>query len=144
MSAIQLKSAWQFWVPIGLMAVANGIVTTGLVIWLGKRLTRFPLERTVAIYGTVTGTVSCGLLLLRISDPDFRTSVAFEMAMMNVLVLPIVGGGTLLVNAALWWGWGVGLTMMVFAAIFGVLIVTMHLLGYLRLRQNALPISEKV
>ena len=143
-AAIQLKIVWQYWVPISLMAVANGIVTTALVIWLGKRLTGFPLERTAAIYGTVTGTVSCGLLLLRISDPDFRTPVAFEMALMNVLVLPIVGGCTLLVNAPLWWGWSVGLTLTVFAAIFGVSLVAMHLLGYLSIRRNALPRSEKV
>jgi len=142
-AAIQFKIVWQYWVPIGLMAVTNGIVTTVLVIWLGKRLAAFPLERTAAIYGTVTGTVSCGLLLLRISDPDFRTPVAFEMALMNVLVLPIVGGCTLLVNAPLWWGWSVGLTMTIFATIFGVSLVAMYLLGYRRIRRNELPISEK-
>jgi len=141
-AAIQLKIVWQYWVPIGLMAAANGIVTTVLVIWLGKRLAGFPLERTAAIYGTVTGTVSCGLLLLRISDPDFRTPVAFELALMNVIVLPIVGGCTLLVNAPLWWEWSVGLTMTVFAIIFGVSLGAMYLLGYLRIRPKSLPTSE--
>lgn len=142
-AAIQFKIVWQYWVPISLMAVANGIVTTVLVIWLGKRLVAFPLERTAAIYGTVTGTVSCGLLLLRISDPDFRTPVAFEMALMNVLVLPIVGGCTLLVNAPLWWGWSVGLTMTIFATIFGVSLGTMYLLGYLHMGRKASSLSEK-
>ena len=135
-AAIQLKIVWQFLVPIGLIAVANGIVTTLLVVWFGRRLAAFSLERTAAIYGTVTGTVSCGLLLLRISDPDFRTPVAFELALMNVMVLPIVGGCTLLVNAPLWWGWSIGLTMTVFAAIFGVSLGLMHLLGYMRIRCN--------
>ena len=97
----------------------------------------------VTIYGTVTGTVSCGLLLLRISDPDFRTPVAFEMALMNVLVLPIVGGCTVLVNAPLWWGWHIGLTMMVFAAIAGAALAAMVLLGYLGRRRMSVSIAEK-
>jgi ESS family glutamate:Na+ symporter len=134
--AIQLEIVGQYLLPIGLIAVVNGIVTTLLVVWFGRRLAVFSLERTAAIYGTVTGTVSCGLLLLRISDPDFRTPVAFELALMNVMVLPIVGGCTLLVNAPLWWGWSIGLTMTVFAAIFGVSLGLLHLLGYTRIRTN--------
>jgi ESS family glutamate:Na+ symporter len=130
-TAIQLKIIWPYWLPISLIAVVNGVLTTLLVVWCGRRLAGFPLERTAAIYGTVTGTVSCGLLLLRISDPDFRTPVAFEIAVMNVLVLPIVGGCTVLVNAPLWWGWSVGLTVAVFAAIFCLSFGTMYWLGYL-------------
>jgi ESS family glutamate:Na+ symporter len=130
-AAIQLKIVWQYWMPISVIALANGILTTLLVVWCGRRLDAFALERTVAIYGTVTGTVSCGLLLLRISDPDFRTPVAMEIALMNVMVLPIVGGCTLLVNAPLWWGWSLGLTITVFAAIFGVSLSLLCLLGYL-------------
>jgi len=129
-AAIQLKIVWQYWMPISLIAVANGILTTCLVVWFGRRLAVFSLERTAAIYGTVTGTVSCGLLLLRICDPEFRTPAALEMALMNVLVLPIVGGCTLMVNAPLWWGWSVGLTLAVFAGIFSLSLGTMILSGY--------------
>lgn len=140
-AAIQLQIVWQYWVPISLIAVANGILTTCLVVWFGRRLSAFSLERTAAIYGTVTGTVSCGLLLLRICDPDFRTPVALEMALMNVLVLPIIGGCTLLVNAPLWWGWSVGLTMSVFAGIFGLSLGMIVLLGYVRSGKSLTPPS---
>lgn len=75
-----------------------------LVIYFGKKLDAFGLERSAAIFGTVTGTVSCGLLFLRIVDPEFKTPVAFEIAVMNTFVLPIVGGCTVLVNAPIWWG----------------------------------------
>ena len=50
-------------------------------------------------YGTVTGTVSCGLLLLRIVDPDFKTPVTIEIALMNILSIIPIGGCLLLVNA---------------------------------------------
>jgi len=71
----------------------------------------------VAIYGTVTGTVSCGLLLLRIADPEFQTPVALEIAIMNVFVVPIVGGCTVLVNGPLWWHWSTAFTVLVFVFI---------------------------
>ena len=128
-AAIQLKIVWDYLLPISVIAIANGILTTLLVIYFGKRLDAFGLERSAAIFGTVTGTVSCGLLLLRIVDPEFKTPVAFELAVMNIFVLPIVGGGTVLVNAPLWWGWSVGLTVLVFAAILSVCLILLKLLG---------------
>ena len=130
--AIQLKIVWDYILPISVIALANGILTTLIVVYFGKRLEAFGLERSAAIFGTVTGTVSCGLLLLRIVDPEFKTPVAFEIAVMNIFVLPIVGGGTVLVNAPLWWGWSVGLTVLVFAAILSICLLLLKLLGFTR------------
>ena len=129
-TAIQLKIVWDYLLPIGLLAVVNAAATTFVVLWFGKRLDAYNLERTAAIYGTVTGTVSCGLLLLRIVDPDFKSPVAMEIALMNVIVLPIVGGGSVLVNGPIWWGWSVGLTVSVFVAI---LSICLGLLWWLKL-----------
>ena len=134
-AAIQLKIVWDYILPISLIAVTNGVLTTLLVIRFGKKLDAFGLERSAAIFGTVTGTVSCGLLLLRIVDPEFKTPVAFEIAVMNILVLPIVGGCTLLVNAPLWWGWSVGLTVLVFAGILSGSLLLLKLMGFMK-RQN--------
>ncbi len=135
-AAIQLKIVWDYILPISLIAVTNGVLTTLLVILFGKKLDAFGLERSAAIFGTVTGTVSCGLLLLRIVDPEFKTPVAFEIAVMNIFVLPIVGGCTLLVNAPLWWGWSVGLTVLVFAGILSGSLFLLKLMGFMK-RQNA-------
>ncbi|MBI9075224.1 MAG: hypothetical protein JEZ02_07425 [Desulfatibacillum sp.] len=127
--AIQLKVVWEYILPIGVISLAVGVCTTLLVIWFGRRLPQYSLERTAAIFGTVTGTVSCGLLLLRIVDPEFRTPVAYEIAVMNAFALPIVGGGAVLVNAPLWWGWSVGLTVLVFVGIMAVSLVMLKMLG---------------
>ncbi len=129
-AAIQLKIVWDYFLPISVIALANGILTTLLVIYFGKRLDAFGLERSAAIFGTVTGTVSCGLLLLRIVDPEFKTPVAFEIAVMNIFALPIVGGCTLLVNAPLWWSWSVGLTVLVFAVILSTCLLFLKLIGF--------------
>jgi len=138
-AAIQLKIVWDYILPISLIAITNGVLTTLLVFHFGKKLNAFGLERSAAIFGTVTGTVSCGLLLLRIVDPEFKTPVAFEIAVMNIFVLPIVGGCTLLVNAPLWWGWSVGLTVLVFAGILCGSSMLLKLLGFMKGHTKEIP-----
>jgi ESS family glutamate:Na+ symporter len=130
-AAIQLKIVWDYWLPISMMALVNGVLTTLLVVYFGRRLPAYSLERTAAIFGVVTGTVSCGLLLLRIVDPDFKTPVAYEIAVMNVFALPVVGGCTVLVNGPLWWHWPLWAAILVFAGIAAAALMLMKLLGLL-------------
>ncbi len=78
----------------------------------------------------MTGTVSCGLLLLRIADPDFKTPVAMEIAVMNVLAIVPIGACLLLVNAPVWWHWGTGATTLVFA---GIMLIGLALIRVLKL-----------
>ncbi len=115
--AIQLMVVWEYLLPVTVISAVNGCLTTLFVVFLGKRLPDYHLERTAAIYGAVTGTVSCGLLLLRMADPEFKTPVAIEIAVMNVLSIIPIGGCLVLVNAPVWWNWGVGTTSIVFMGI---------------------------
>ena len=128
--AIQLPVVREFIWPISVISIANGLLTTALVVYLGKRLWNYNLERTAAVYGAVTGTVPCGLLLLRIADPDFKTPVAIEIAVMNVLSIVPIGGCLLLVNAPVWWNWGVAATSIVF---LGILAAGLALIRALKL-----------
>ena len=128
--AIQLTVVWKYLLPITVISIINGAVTTLFVIFLGKRLWDYNLERTAAVYGAVTGTVSCGLLLLRISDPQFKTPVAIEIAIMNVLSIIPIGACLMLVNAPVWWNWGVGATSLAFA---GILVVGLAMIRLLKM-----------
>ena len=126
--AIQVVVVWKYIVPISVMALTSGILTTMVVFYFGKRLWSYNLERTVAIYGLVTGTVSSGLLLLRITDPEFKSPVAVELGIVNLFAIPVVMGGSILVNAPLWWNWSVGLTVMVFSVIMLAALVLLKVL----------------
>jgi ESS family glutamate:Na+ symporter len=128
--AIQMVVVWEYMFPIVLGSLAAGVLTTLGVVYLGGRIDTLNLERTVAIYGTCTGTVSSGLLLLRIADPDFKTPVALEIGLMNVIAVPIIVGCMVLVNATVWWGWSVGVTSLVFA---GILALCLALIKGLKL-----------
>ena len=87
------------------------------------------MERTLAIYGTVTGTVSSGLLLLRIVDPEFRTSTAMELGYMTIFASAPVLGTMLLVSAPVLWGWSLELTMGVFAGMMVISLILLKALG---------------
>ncbi len=128
--AIQLVIIWKYIMPILVISLLCGIFTTVVVIYLGSRIDTYNLERTVAIYGTCTGTVSSGLLLLRIVDPEFETPVAMEVGLMNIIVAPIILGLMVLVNAPLWWQWGIGLTLCFFVIILLSCLGLIKLLGF--------------
>lgn len=117
---IHLVVVRQYAVPILVTAVCAGVLTTVLVVFLGMRLSDYNLERTVAMYGVVTGTVSCGLLLLRIVDPELKTPVARETGFMNIFAVPVVGGLTVLLNAFFWRGWSLAAACLVLLAVFSV------------------------
>lgn len=115
---IELLVAGRYGVPIATMALLAGILTTLVVVILGRRLSDYQLERTVAMYGVVTGTVSSGLLLLRIVDPEFETPVAREIGFMNIFAVPIVGGLTFFLNVPLWLDWSLQAACLVLAGVF--------------------------
>ncbi|MFO8112974.1 MAG: hypothetical protein R6T92_10740 [Desulfosalsimonadaceae bacterium] len=115
---IQLMVVWHYIAPILVIALVGGVVTTLVVILLGSRLADYRLERTLAIYGVVTGTVSSGLLLLRIVDPELKSPAAREIGFMNIFSVPIVGGLTFFLNVPIWWHWGLGKTCLVLLGVF--------------------------
>ncbi|MBT6502033.1 MAG: hypothetical protein HOK67_19285 [Deltaproteobacteria bacterium] len=59
------------------------------VLYLGRRTgaEAYSFERMLAIFGTMTGTVASGLLLLRIVDPDFESPVVTELGLCGMMGL---------------------------------------------------------
>ena len=127
--AVQVVIVWKFIVPIAFISMISGIITTVTVMLFGNRLKTFSLERTAAIYGTVTGTVSTGLLLLRIADPDFRTGVALELGFMIMFVSPVILVCMLLVSAPVVWNWSIGFTMIIFTAMMAAAFILLFILS---------------
>lgn len=134
--AIQVVVVWQYIVPILVISITGGVVTTLLCVYYGTRLWNFKLERMLAIYGTVTGTVSSGLLLLRIVDPEFKTTVALETGVMLMFASPYILLGMLWVSAPVLWQWSLLKTMMVFVGMFVVAIAITEIQRYLVLKKK--------
>jgi ESS family glutamate:Na+ symporter len=76
-ASINIEDLSGLWVPFALMAVAGGAVTFFWLKWLsGKIYPAYSEEAFVSMYGMMTGTISSGVMLLRETDPNFRTPAA--------------------------------------------------------------------
>ncbi|TXT44008.1 MAG: glutamate:Na+ symporter ESS family [Spirochaetes bacterium] len=79
LAAISLVFVGRFWFPILLMSTICGLMVTFTVPWISSRMFRdYKFERMLMLYGVSTGTLSTGLALLRVMDPEFKTKVSSD------------------------------------------------------------------
>jgi glutamate:Na+ symporter, ESS family len=128
--AIKPAIVVQYIIPIVVISLSSGIVTTGILIYFGNRLDAHNLQRMVLSYGICTGTLSSGLLLLRMTDPDFESPVAIEAGIMALFAAPIVVPSMVVLNAKFLFGWEIYHIMLVF---LGIMLVSMALLRFTKL-----------
>jgi len=77
LAAISLVFVGQYWLPLLSVSTIGGIVITLTVPWFCSRIFKdHRYERMIMIFGVSTGTLSTGLALLRILDPEFKTKVS--------------------------------------------------------------------
>ncbi|WP_165831739.1 sodium/glutamate symporter [Brachybacterium endophyticum] len=83
--AVQAAVVAAWLVPILVTCVIATVVTVVLAFVLGQRYgSDHDFERTMGMYGTLTGTTPTGLALVRILDPRMRTTTMAEMGLMNL------------------------------------------------------------
>ncbi|HWP68407.1 MAG TPA: sodium:glutamate symporter [Rectinemataceae bacterium] len=79
LAAISLVFVGKFWLPILVMSTICGLMVFVTVPWMSSRMFRdFKFERMLMLYGVSTGTLSTGLALLRVMDPEFKTKVSSD------------------------------------------------------------------
>lgn len=107
--AISLQISWSYLGPITVMSMLGAVVTYYTISWAMKRVfSDYAFERTVGLYAEQTGTISSGLALIRVTDPEFGTPVAqdqvlgsgmalaFGFPLLIVINMPLVRfGGTM-------------------------------------------------
>ena len=129
-AAIEIAIVWTYLLPISIISIVTGISTLLVVVYLGKRMwKKYTFERIVGIFGTVTGTVPSGLLLVRILDPEFKTPAAIDLGLTSIFAAPFVLSGMLLVNAPVLWGWSLEQSILVFAVMMLISLILIKILG---------------
>lgn len=74
--------------PIIAVTAISTVVTFFACVYFGQRLGGSnDFERTLGLYGMCTGTVPTGIALIRIVDPDFKTSTAVELGACNLVMV---------------------------------------------------------
>lgn len=94
-AAISLVFVAQYWLPILVISTIGGIVTVYTVPWWSARIFRdHRFERMIMLFGVSTGTLSTGLALLRIVDPEFKTKVSRDYMLASgltfLLAIPFI------------------------------------------------------
>lgn len=130
-AAISLVFVGQYWKEIIILSIACGVVTTLTVPWMASRMFKdYRFERMMMIYGCSTGTLSTGLALLRVLDPEYRTPVAsdymvsagltFLMAIPFILAINLPAKAGLTGDMSLFW------IMVIISACYLVVTLTMY------------------
>ncbi len=80
--AIELVVVMEYIVPILIISIVGGVTITFVVLFLAKRTySDHFFERAISIFGLLTGTVSTGLALLRVIDPEYKTPAAGDLVL---------------------------------------------------------------
>jgi ESS family glutamate:Na+ symporter len=94
-AAISLVVVSQYWLPILVLSTAGGVVAIfGILALTSRMFDDHQFYRAMMIYGACTGTLTTGLALLRVLDPDFETPVAadymYASGLTFLLVIPMI------------------------------------------------------
>jgi ESS family glutamate:Na+ symporter len=74
---INIQVLTTLWLPLLIVTTAGGIVTFVYLKYIAKIFySKYELEGFLSMYGTMTGTASTGIALLRETDPNFETPAA--------------------------------------------------------------------
>lgn len=93
-SAIQVPIVIEYAVPLIIQMGVTILFMLVFFFYFGPRIFKEAwFENTLVSYGTATGVVAVGLMLLRTVDPEMRTNAGEAFSLRSVFVSPFIGGG---------------------------------------------------
>lgn len=85
--AVQLAVVGKWLIPIIIACFTTAIVTFVFCWYFTEHLRgAYDFERLLGLWGTSTGTCPSGVALIRIVDPELKTTASAEMGLMNVFM----------------------------------------------------------
>jgi ESS family glutamate:Na+ symporter len=94
----------QFWLPIAAVCIVGGVITTFTCLWMTSRLfDDHQFARALMLFGNMTGTLSTGLALLRVVDPEFKTPVASDYVYSNGITFALAVPMIYLISLPILW-----------------------------------------
>ncbi len=89
-SSITLNILTNFALPIILMFSFGTLFSIFFMFFIGKRINRnFWFERSIVMFGWNTGSIAISIVLLRIIDPNTKTSIMEDFGLAYVFISPI-------------------------------------------------------
>ena len=86
--AVQMTVIGKWLVPILVFCLVIGAVTLLVTLYFAPRIGgKCDFERTLGLWGCATGTCPSGVALIRVADPNLKTTAAAEMGAMNAFMV---------------------------------------------------------
>lgn len=129
-ASIKVSVVAQYWVPIVALSVLGFLFATAWTLFVSRRFFRdYWFEHGIYIFGMSTGVLATGVILLRITDPEFRTGVLEDFGLawivLSVMDALIVAFAPLFVVA----GQGVGFSLTLIAVSVAALVACRLMFG---------------
>ena len=107
-ASLRLDLFLQNLAPFLLLMLVGIVWTAWCFVVVAPRIIRTDwFESAITMYGTQTGVTAVGLMLLRVVDPDNRTTAAQAFAARAMVSSPLIGGGLVTATIPLMLqGWG--------------------------------------
>jgi len=134
--AINIVIVGKYWLPITIISVLAGFATYFIIHFTARRaFDDYHFERMIGIFGEMTGTINSGLVLIRITDPEFKTPAAEDLAFGGGIALFLGFPLLILLNAPMnFWNntlSGYWLTFVMMMVYLVILWVVWRLIGYI-------------
>ena len=107
----------EYIIPIVALSLILAVFTLFFILYFGRRVPGYSFERTVMMFGTCTGTIPTGLILLRMVDSELKTTVSVEAGMWNMAVF-IFFYVNFIFHGYVVYDWGMPATLGLFALTF--------------------------
>ena len=89
-ATINLNIVMDYWLPILLMCIAMLLLNLLFLLVISKKgFKDFWFERGIFIYGMCTGVAATGILLLRVVDPKYETTILEDIGISMIVMTPI-------------------------------------------------------
>lgn len=99
-AAISFAVVLAYWIPLVLISILAGFATWITVRWACRTsFKKYKLERYVAIFGNMTGTIQSALVLLRVLDSRLESPVSYNLVYGSGLALAFGFPLLILINA---------------------------------------------
>lgn len=123
-ASINIKIVIQYWVPIVVLAILGFVFVSLILFVISPRFFHnYWFERGIYIFGLSTGVMATGVILLRVTDPEFKSGVledfGFAWIFLSIMDMLLVSFSPLLLQN----GYGLiyGLALVLLAVLLLVL-----------------------
>lgn len=95
-ASLSLTVIAESWQPLLIVSVVMGIVSVWVFLYVGPRIFQVNwVENGLLNFGTYTGVLSAGMMLLRAADPNQTFGALRGFALRSPFASPFIGGGLL-------------------------------------------------